>query len=87
MVAEKKKEGEIKAIIDMHANIETSVKVEYSGSGPFDVKVEVHQGSILSLLLFALVMDEVTEDIREEVVNEMSLAEPGGLPPQLKSHQ
>ena len=32
---------------------------------PFDVKVGVHQESILSPLLFAQVMDEVTKDIRE----------------------
>ena len=38
-------------------------------------KVGVHPGSILSLLLLALVMDEVTKDIREGVVQEMLYAD------------
>ena len=62
---------EIKAIMEMYTNIETSVKVEYTRSESFDVKVGVHQGSILSPLLFALVINEVTKDIREGVVKEM----------------
>ena len=53
------------------SNIERSVKVEYTRSEPFDVKVGVHQGSILSSLLFALVMVEVTKDIREGIVKKM----------------
>ena len=61
-------EREIKAIMKMYINIETSAKVEYARSESFDVKVGIHQGSILSSLLFALVMDEVTKDIREGVV-------------------
>ena len=64
-------EREIKAIMEMYTNIETFVKMKYTRSEPFDIKVGVHQGSILSPLLFALVMDEVTEDIREEVVKKM----------------
>ena len=68
-------EREIKAITEMYTNIETSVKVECTRSEPFDVKVGVHQGSILSPLLFVLVMDEVTKDIREEVVKEMLYAD------------
>ena len=68
-------EREIKVIMEMYTNIETSVKVEYTRSESFDVKVGVHQGSILSPLLFALVMDEVTKDIREEVVQEMLYAD------------
>ena len=68
-------EREIKAIMEMYTNIETSVNVEYTRSESFDAKVGVHQGSILSFLLFALVMDEVTKDIREGVVKEMLYAD------------
>ena len=64
-------EREIKAIMEMYTNIETFVKMKYTRSEPFNIKVGVHQGSILSPLLFALVMDEVTEDIREEVLKKM----------------
>ena len=60
--------------MEMYTNIETSVKVEYTRSKSFDVKVGVQQGLILSPLLFALVMDEVTKDIREGVVKEMLYA-------------
>ena len=59
----------------LYTNIETSVKVEYTRSESFDVKVGVHQGSILSPHLFALVMDEVTKNIREGVVKEMLYAD------------
>ena len=54
----------------MYTCIETFVMAEYTRSERFDVNVEVHQGSIhvLRPLLFALVMDDVTKDIREEVV-------------------
>ena len=39
-------EREINAIMEMYTNIETFVKVEYTRSESFDVKVGVHQGSI-----------------------------------------
>ena len=68
-------EREIKAIMEKYTNIETSVKVEYTRIEPFDVKVGVHQGSILSPLLFALVMDDVTKDIRDGVVREILYAD------------
>ena len=55
--------------MELYMNSETSVKVEYTRLKPFDVKVVVYRGLILSPLLFALVMDEVTtKDIREGVV-------------------
>ena len=68
-------EREIKAIMEMYTNIKTSIKVEYTRSESLDVKVGVHQGSILSPLLFALVVDEVTKNIREGVVKEMLYAD------------
>ena len=61
--------------MEMYTNIETSDKVEYTRSESFDVKVGVHQGSILSPLLFALVMDEETKDFRKGVVKEMLYAD------------
>ena len=37
----------------------------------FFVKVGVHQGSVFSPLLFAIVVDVVTEDAREGLMNEI----------------
>jgi len=39
----------------------------------FVVKVGVHQGSVLSCLLFAVVMDEITRDVKEGGVNKISM--------------
>ena len=58
----------------MCMNIETSLKAESMSSKSFDVKVGVHQRSVLSPLLFAVVMDEMTKDIREGVVEELLYA-------------
>ena len=54
----------------LYTNIKTFVMAEYTRLERYDVNIEVHQGLILVLspLLFALVMDDVTKDIREEVV-------------------
>ena len=60
--------------METYTNIKTSVKVECTRSQPFDAKVGVHQGSILSPVLFALVMDEVTKEIKEGVLYEMLYA-------------
>jgi len=49
----------------MYKNINTSVLMDEERSDEFVVKVGVHQGSVLSPLLFAVVMDEITRDLRE----------------------
>ena len=59
----------------MYMNIKTSVKVECMRLKLFVVKVGVHLGLVLSLFLFAVVMDEVTKDIREDVVKEFFYAD------------
>ena len=71
---EKKRRGgkrEIAAIKEMHMNIKAFGKVEFMRSKLFDVKVGVHQESVLSPLLFAVVIDEKTKNIRESVVKEL----------------
>ena len=60
--------------MEMYDNIKTSVNMDCMRSESFEVKVGVNQGSILSPLLFAFVMDEVTRDIRERVVKELLYA-------------
>ena len=52
---------------------ELSVDGELSSS--FSVKVDVHQGSALSPLLFVIVMDVLTEDVRDGSLMELLYAD------------
>ena len=44
-------------------------------SEEFEVKVGVHQGSVLSPLVFAIVVDVVTESVRNGLMSEMLYAD------------
>ena len=52
----------VKALMSLYEGAETKVRVGSSLLEEFSVKVGVHQGSVLSPLLFAMVIDEVTEN-------------------------
>ena len=56
--------------MSLHDGAKTRVKVGSANSEKFEVKVGVHQGSVLSPLLLAIVV-EVTEKPRMDVVNEL----------------
>ena len=71
-------EREVFAITEMYKNIKTSVEVNDKQSF-IEVKVGVHQGSVLSPLLFAVVMDVFTKDVREKGVKELLYADDLGL--------
>ena len=51
-------------IKDMYNNVVTSVRTNDGNTNYFPIKIRLHQGSALSLYLFALVMDEVTRNIQ-----------------------
>jgi len=51
------------------------VPMDGDRSDEFVVKGDVHQGSILSLLLFAVVIDEIIRDVREGGVKEILYAD------------
>ena len=53
----------------------TRVRVESAYSKEFEVKLGVHQGSVLSPLLLAIVVDVITENTRRGVVNELLYAD------------
>ena len=55
----------VKAVMSLYEGAETKVRVGSGLSGEFSVKVGVHQESVLSPLLFATVIDEVTEKARK----------------------
>ena len=58
----------VKAVISLFEAATTNVRVSSVVSDEFSVKVVVHQGSALSPLLFAIVMDVVTENARNGVL-------------------
>ena len=51
----------------MYNNAVTSVRTNNGNTDYFPIKIGRHQGSALSLYLFALVMDEVTRDIQGDI--------------------
>ena len=48
----------------MYVNARSQVRVNGSFSDPFDVKVGVHQGSVLSPLLFIIVLEALSREFR-----------------------
>ena len=57
----------IRAIKDMYDAAKTWVRTVEGNSEYFSVEMGLHQGSVLSPFLFALVMDELTRSIQEKV--------------------
>ena len=65
----------VRAIMSLYDGAKTRVRVRSAYSEEFEVKVGVHQGSVLSPLLFAIVVDVITENARRGVVNELLYAD------------
>ena len=55
----------VKAVMIMYKKARTMVKTNHGNSEEFEVKVGVHQGSVLSPLLFVVVMEALTQDVRK----------------------
>ena len=53
----------------------TRVRVDYEFSEAFEVKTRMHQGSVLSPFIFAVVVDVVTEFAREGALSELLYAD------------
>ncbi|XP_046858677.1 uncharacterized protein LOC124452133 [Xenia sp. Carnegie-2017] len=56
----------VRAVMETYEGVEAVVTEEGVRSGVFEVKVGVHQDSVLSPLLFACVMDVLTEEVRRK---------------------
>ena len=65
----------VRVVMSLYDGAKTRVRVESAYSREFEVKVGVNQGSVLSPLLFAIVVDVITENARKSVVNELLYAD------------
>ena len=65
----------VEAIMALNVETKTRVKTVAGVSNDFDIRVGVHQGFILSPLLFIVVMDEETKEVRNEVPWELGYAD------------
>jgi len=65
----------VRAVMRLYEEAKTKVKVGGGMSDGFSVEVGVHQGSVLSPFLFAIVMDVLCEDVREGLLFEILYAD------------
>ena len=65
----------VKVVMSLYEGSKTKVKVGSELSEEFDIVVGVHQGSVLSPLLFAIVVDVVTENAREGLMKKVLYAD------------
>ena len=62
-------------VMSLYKGCKTAVLVDWELSSLFSVKVGVHQGSALSTLLFIMVIDVLTEDVRDGSLMELLYAD------------
>ena len=65
----------VKAVMSLYEGSKTKVRVGSGLSEEFGVRVGVHQGSVISPLIFAIVLDAVTEQARKGLLNEILYAD------------
>ena len=61
--------------MEMYNNITTTVRIDIEKSEEFEVKVGVHQDSVLSPFLLVIVMDKITKNVREGCEKELLYAD------------
>ena len=65
----------VKAVMSLYKGSKTKVRVGSGLSEKFGLRVGVHQGSVISPLVFAIVVDAVTEQARKGLLNESLYAD------------
>jgi len=66
-VEEERSDGtEVKGVMEMYREAKTAVQIDGKNTAWLEVKVGVHQGSGLSRLLFAIVMDALTDHLNND---------------------
>ena len=65
----------VKAVMSLYEGSRTKVRVRSGLSEEFGVRVGVHQGSVISPLIFDIVVDAVTEQARKRLLNEILYAD------------
>ena len=66
-------ETEVKEIMKMYNRVKSPVRLEDGRSKWFNVNVGIHYKSVLSSLLFVVVLDEITKDVREGILIDLVL--------------
>ena len=62
----------VRAVMSLYEGGKTRVRVGLELSEEFEVKVGVHQGSVLLPLVFAIMVDVVTENVKNGLMSEMT---------------
>ena len=65
----------VQGVMSLYEGSRTKVRVGSGTLDEFGVRVGVHQGSVLSPLIFAIVVDVLTEHAREGLLNEILYAD------------
>ena len=64
----------VRSVMSLYEGVKTRVRLDSELSSELDVKIGMHQGSVLSLFHFAVAVD-VTEFAREGVLSELLYAD------------
>ena len=65
----------VRSVMKLYEGAKTRVRVDSVLSEEFEVNVGMYQGSVLSPFLFAVVVDVVTEFVREGALSELLYAD------------